>query len=559
MFITKITLSEEDKQSILELQHKCNELFLPIEKIRSEHMTPEQVQQANEAYFKVSRQLFDLREDIRRRYIAELSKDKAQALQNASEILDAYTIEDYRKEAREARTRALERIEEIESLLNDVPAYKENPDVQKEYNYWKIVRDTSGFNFTGAYHRLSTITVYEREALLLGEHGEKELDDLIYKKASSFYKPRGKDIRPPEPETSPIDKEEYMLRSIDGTIPFYNGPMTNLFASASTKGIQPERGGDIRITKQTGRSSFTYTLTSDDTGSKILSRLTPSTKKLFFRIIQTFTAANPYSPGSSTQLNPIVRINLKDFARVCRIPINEDPKTPAEAAKAETEFNNFRRKVKDNINILYRISVDGTEPGKGKDKSPDVRFRLLEHIDTRARGGCFSVELTRSFASYLANAYVLQGSEALYALPDTNPNSFPIGLKLSSHSSIRNNITQGTHEIIGVKTLLDAASDIQKYEALVATGNRNWKRCIREPLEAALEANVDCGVITEWYYCGSKGAKISDAELDSKSYPDFEALYIHFTMTGSKERLLNAGKKRTAGTEKKKRPRSKRS
>ena len=564
MYITRMTITEEDKRAIMELQHEANKKAKLLDAARESNASSEEYNRAFDEYNKVSRKLFDLREAIRKRYVTELSQDKAKALQNAADILEAYTREDYRKEAAQAHAWAEEKLMSYRATFEQFPEYRDIPEIKKEYEYYKEVKATSYRNFKGAYTRLSFITKDEREALILGGHGTEELDTLIYNRAATFYKPNKHEARSDgKSVTPPLGNDgNYILQAFADSdlIPFYNGPMTNIFASVSTKGIQPGRRGDMQITKQSGRSSFTYTLTSDDTGNKILSRLTPSTKKLFFRIIQTFTAANPYSPEENTPLNPVVKINLKDFARVCGVPISAVPQNSQEAmneeaARAEIEFNNFRRKVKDNMNILYRISVDGTEPGKGK--TPDVRFRLLEHIDTRARGGYFTCELTQRFASYLANAYVLQGSEALYSLPDTNPNCFSIGLKLSSHSSIRNNIIQGTADIIGVKTLLEAASDIQSYEALVESNNRNWKRCIREPLEAALEANVDCGVITEWYYCGSKGTRISDAELDSKTYADYEALYVHFTMAGNREKLIETAKAKGGSSRAKKKTRSK--
>lgn len=564
MFITKITLSEEDKQSILELQHKCNELFLPIEKIRSENMTPEQVQQANEAYFKVSRQLYDLREDIRRRYIAELSKDKAQALQNASEILDAYTIEDYRAEAREARTRALERIEEIKALLDDVPAYKESPDVQKEYNYWKIVRDTSGFNFTGAYHRLSTITVYEREALLLGEHGEKELDDLIYKKASSFYKPRGKEVKQPEPETPPIGKDgNYVLDEFTFRpeyMAYYGGPITNTMAAVTTKGIMPNKAGDIVVSKEVGRSKYTYTLTADG-AQGVISGLNPSSQKLFVELQEQFSMQNHYRPNGDRKLNTLVHMSLKDFARMRGENIDEEPKDVMEDVikerqRAKDVLDNFRKKTKRDLDTIYRLSVEGEEPGKNKKQQPDFfKMRLVDSVGIRK--GEIVVNFTLPFASYLVNSYVIKAPRSIHKLPDKNPNCLAIALKLSSHSSNDNNKIKKTDNIISVKSLLEAAPQIQSYDQLLASGNRNWKRCIREPLEAALELNVDFDVINEWYYCGSKGVRISDAALEATSYHDYEGLYVAFKMKNppdDSERLSRKAEAKAQAKAKKKAP-----
>ena len=529
MYISRMPITEEDKQAIIELQHQATEKAAAIEKAHNENASSEEYNRVFDEYNRISRKLFDLRESIRKRYVVELSQDKAKALQNAADILEAYTKKDYQAEAAQAHKWAEEKLYNYKVLFEQEPSYKDIPEIKKEYDYYKEVKATSYRNFKGAYTRLTFITKDEREALVLGGHGTEELDILIYNRAATFYKPNKyearsdvKSIAPPLSLQSFADAE---------LVPVYNGPMTSIFASLSTKGLIPVRD-KLKLEKASGRSVFTYTLTPNKDTGVFIAKLNPSTKKLLFRIQDIFTALNTYAPDDTSMLTPEIKINLKDYAEACGIPVDDKAK-----------LDNFRKKVKENVNILYEISIDGQEPAKAvKGQPADVRFRLFESIDTRGKGGCYSVALTMKFAAYLANSYLIQAPKGFYALPDNNPNCIAIGLKLCSHSSMRNNILQGTANIIGVKTLLEAASDIQSYEELKATNNRNWKRCIREPLEAALELNVDCKVIREWYYCGSKGAKISDAELDSKTYDDYEALYIHFTMYGNREKLLEDAK-----------------
>lgn len=548
MFITKITLSPEDKQSILELQKKCNELFLPIEKIRSEHMTPEQVQQANEAYFKVSRQLFDLREDIRRRYIAELSKDKAQALKNASEILDAYTIEDYRKEAREARTRALERIEEIESLLNDVPAYKESPDVQKEYNYWKIVKETSGFNFTGAYHRLSTITVYEREALLLGEHGEKELDDLIYKKASSFYKPRGKDVRQPEPESPPIGKDgNFMLQAFaeQAFMPVFNTPVTNLLPATSfaKKNLTIVRGGNAVLSKNN------VTVTLDDYINNYI-KLKPSTWKLYDTAVSMLVSKG-HVPGTEET----VHFSLKDYAIFCNVyadpfPCDTAKEYDAEKARAKKALKEFRKQVvAPDLAALAHIMISTKEIPLKKGEAGDfMDVRLIS--EKGIRNGEVLITFPSKIADHLySHGYIMQLPKAALALPNTNPNAYPIIRKLSMHHSMDNNVMAGTASRIKVANLLKGAPEIQSYEDMIASGNRNWKSRIKKPLEDALNLCQEYGCISEWHYCGPNNSILTPEELGTTSFDIYKEFLVSFTMDDApaqKERRAKKAKEKKA-------------
>ena len=537
MFITKITLTEEDKKTILELQHKCNELFVPIDKARSEKMSEEEFRKANDAYYEVSRQLFNYREDVRRRYVAELSKDKEKALKNASEILNAYTIEDYRREAKEAKAQAIERLENLDSLLKDIPEYKNIQDISREYNYWKMVKETAGFTFNGAYHRLTSITVNERQGLVMGDHGEKELDDLIYARAASFYKPKGKDVKQPEPDSPPIGKDgnyvidEFAFRP--GYMAYYGGPMTNNLAAVATKGIVPNKVGDILVSKQVGRSKYTYTLTADG-AQGVISGLNPSSQKLFVALQEQFSLQNHYRPEGEPMLNTTVHMSLKDFARMRGERVDEESKDVMadvlkERQRAKDVLDNFRKKTKRDLDTIYRLSVEGEEPGKNKKHQPDFfKMRLVDYVGIKK--GEIVVNYTPAFASYLVSSYVIKAPRAVHKLPETNPNCLAIALKLSTHSSNDNNKVKKTSNIISVKALLDSVPAIQSYEQMIASGNRNWKQRIREPLEEALELNVDYNVITEWYYCGSKGVKISDASLEATSYQDFEKLYITFKM-----------------------------
>ena len=148
-------------------------------------------------------------------------------------------------------------------------------------------------------------------------------------------------------------------------------------------------------------------------------------------------------------------------------------------------------------------------------------------------------------ANYLNQAYIMQYPLELLAISECNPNAYPIARKLALHHSIDNNHKKGTANIISVAKLLESAPEIPSIE-VVRAGNQSWSDRIKDRLEKALDTISD---IIPWEYSNSKGAPLTDSQLDISDYDTFIKLYIKFDILGAPdptERLKNKKAKTTA-------------
>ncbi len=551
MYITRMPITEEDKQAILELQHEANEKAAAIEKAHNENASSEEYNRAFDEYNRISRKLFDLREAIRKRYVVELSQDKEKALQNAAAILDAYTRKDYQAEAAQAHKWAEEKLYNYKVLFEQGPSYKDVPEIKKEYEYFKEVKATSYQNFKGAYTRLTFITKDEREALILGGHGTEELDNLIYNRAATFYKPNKNEARSDVKSIAPPLGEDgnNMLHAFAEQSPFFqpllNDPVINTLPSISTraKNVSLNTRTDVATATKNG-----VTIMMDDY-SKLSTKLRPSAFKLLDAATCQLTTIN-HTKGE----NETVHFSLRDYARQCNIDIDPYPcDTPEEAekeaARAKGTLKEFRKEVATDLEALFsaRLAWKNEDMRTGEEKDfADIRIIAKKGI----KSGEVFITFFSDIADYLfTRKYIMQYPVSLRAIPNTNPNCYAIGRKLAQYNSMDANANAGRADRIGVKSLLQAAPEIQSYEEMIASGNRNWKTRIKKPLEDSLNLLVEYGVLTNWEYCGTNGKQLTREEMDTSSFPVFSGFLVHFTMNNAPdqtERRANKAKEKQA-------------
>ena len=89
---------------------------------------------------------------------------------------------------------------------------------------------------------------------------------------------------------------------------------------------------------------------------------------------------------------------------------------------------------------------------------------------------------------------------------------------------------KGSQNCISVSKLLEAIPEIPSIDVINKTDTGHWARRIRIPLERALNALIQKGVLTCWKYCLSGKQEIPDFEKYSVSYAEFNKLYIHFEL-----------------------------
>lgn len=210
------------------------------------------------------------------------------------------------------------------------------------------------------------------------------------------------------------------------------------------------------------------------------------------------------------------------------------------------DVKDARKRLKEALDTLYSISLEWEEKSRGEVKNY-TKMRICE-----AQGinrGITSFTFTADMANYLNQAYIMQYPLELLAISERNPNAYPIARKLALHHSIDNNHKKGTANIISIAKLLEVAPEIPNIEA-VRKVNGSWSERIRGSLEKALDTISD---IIPWEYSNSKGAPLTDSQLDISDYDTFIKLYIKFDILGAPDptKRLEEKKKRVTARKKK--------
>ena len=126
----------------------------------------------------------------------------------------------------------------------------------------------------------------------------------------------------------------------------------------------------------------------------------------------------------------------------------------------------------------------------------------------------------------------MQWSPALLRHDNRDPNSYVIGRKLLLQHSMDSNAAAGTDNTLSVKTLLAEAPDIPSMEELQTKGQRNWKRLIKEKLEAALNKNISTApLLTRWEYRHPiTGTTYTPETASGLSWDEYYSLMVDFVL-----------------------------
>ena len=292
-----------------------------------------------------------------------------------------------------------------------------------------------------------------------------------------------------------------------------------------------------------------------------------STHKLLSTAIAGFTALN--HTGASRSLREAkIAIPLKEYASQCGYDVEERPtETPEEAVKeakrAKNALDNFRKKVRKDLELLYNASISWKEKIKGKEKD-FAEIRILGGMGIKA--GYINIEFTVSLAEYLIQLPLSQYPQSLLLLDERNDNAYNIGLKMAEHYSNDNNQIKGTAQLLRVKTLLEYTS--LPTITTIRKQRTSWEARIKEPFETALDALTACGLLEDWRYSHSKGAEMTDEEADFSNYEEWTDSLVYFTLRNApnhapriaaraEEKKARQTKAKTKRTPKKKKPEDK--
>ena len=261
-----------------------------------------------------------------------------------------------------------------------------------------------------------------------------------------------------------------------------------------------------------------------------------SVVKLLDILSVELTKLNHYRAKDPNKLKRTVTFSLDDYMTYLGI-------------KNIDNYNNRRsasKRLKEALDTLYSISLEWEEKSRGEVKNY-TKMRICE-----AQGinrGIASFTFTADMANYLNQAYIMQYPLELLAISERNPNAYPIARKLALHHSIDNNHKKGTANIISVAKLLEVAPEIPSIEAVRAV-NGSWSERIKGALEKALDA---IGSVVSWEYSNTKGAPLTDKQIDISDYETFVKLFIKFDLKGAPDQTerLEEKKKRVTARKKK--------
>ena len=309
-------------------------------------------------------------------------------------------------------------------------------------------------------------------------------------------------------------------------VPLLNGTATNAFSIIGRK-AKPTRINQLADNEATIEKGDFKVFIEKYSNKKTLK---VGVVKLLDILAIKLTKLNHYKAKDANTLKRTVTFSLDEYMTYLDVK----------------DVKDARKRLKEALDTLYSISLEWEEKSRAEVKNY-TKMRICE-----AQGinrGIVSFTFTADMANYLNQAYVMQYPLELLAISERNPNAYPIARKLALHHSIDNNHKKGTANIISIAKLLEVAPEIPNIEA-VRKVNGSWGERIKGALEKALDTISD---IIPWEYSNSKGAPLTDSQLDISDYDTFIKLYIKFDILGAPDptKRLEEKKKRVTARKKK--------
>ena len=290
--------------------------------------------------------------------------------------------------------------------------------------------------------------------------------------------------------------EKYPLQNIErDNLPWIpQNPLLNNYNNITEKDkIFITRGGNATITSKNEK----LTLSIDGYNQLDMQRIRHSLHKLFSMIL--IEAINNY------KMKQLVLIPLRQYMDECKLK----------------DVKEARIQINQDLEILFRSRVSYHDNYNDK-KSPnylDVRLITSKGIENSK----IVVKLTDELCSILNNSpnnkRMLFDTRVLGISSKKNPNSYYLATKLKQH--FRTNINKKNHNIISVKSLIEACPFLKYFEK-----KKEKSKTIIEPFYRDME---QISQIVEWSLCKSKGVELSDEELAKAArFNYFIKLYIKY-------------------------------
>ena len=417
------------------------------------------------------------------------------------------------------------------------------------------------FTFKGAWAFLAGRTYWHQVALMENKIPLAKYEALLDVYATAFYKPKKRrshaDEKTLQAWNDAIINQQLVLQGFfdEPYKKIMQGTPQLMMLSASTKGVKADAITNTATLHISGRGDIQITEVSQVSGE-----LGVSTRKIFDAACARLAAVNPYKPPAGATVQNVVYISLEEYAkangydvtpRQCSTPAELD----AERERIENALRDVRAILRKDLALLGNMKLTFSDKANPK-RGDFYTARIISGYGIR--GGTIRINFDTDLARYLTNAYIMNWPTALLLHDNRKPNAYSIGWKLAYHNGLDANRHHGTETRISVAKLLEAAPQIQSYAEMTASGNRNWKRIIKKPLEQSLDDNIAVGYLSRWaYYDGT--VELTRDEAAALPWTKYSALMVEFTpaeyLPGDAERLAAKAERIAAAGEKKKRGR----
>ena len=308
-------------------------------------------------------------------------------------------------------------------------------------------------------------------------------------------------------------------------IPMFSGKATEALATLSSRSITENPITDKGIL-QTETGDFKLVFYGI---SKIKGKPSINTHKLLSVGIGEFTKIND---SRSSKINPTITMPFEEYARLLGYEIDERPTDNPEAAvkekkRAAEAVKTAKKRIRQDLELLQASRWTWQEKVRGKVADFDS-ILLFERVAILK--GYIIMEFGRNMAEYLKKLPINQYHRGLLSIDARKPNAYNMGLKMTEHYNIDNNLIAGTANRLKVSTLL-AVTDLPTLETLQnekQDNSRQWYARIKEPFEKALD-ELTGKVIANWEYVKPKGEPLTDAEAYTiTDYVTFTGLLVQF-------------------------------
>ena len=305
----------------------------------------------------------------------------------------------------------------------------------------------------------------------------------------------------------PVDKNKKIEKIL-------NTPTLNLLPSVNSKTVDKVRDP---ITNRTSIHLGTGTIHIENfDANKDYFKL--RVLKMLDLLIFLVGKKNQYKLSEEEAVNCVVEFSIKQYAELL------GKSNPASISTKK----NVRRIIEEALSLLNDLSISTAE----KRKSEIKEFKDMKLIEEfKCKKEVYTVQLTEKFVRYLITSYVTNFPLKLFKIDERSKNVYSLAKKLVYHQSINNNRKKKIHEVISVEALLNVCPKIPAIEE-VRLKKGGWRSRIEESLDKSLNKLVDDKILVSWEYSNPNCERLSDKQLEMKSFFEFQKYRIHFKVSG---------------------------